>query len=303
MDPVSQCLFGASLSGSFSKKKNISTALLCGTVGGIFPDIDVFIKSQNDPLLFIEYHRHFTHSLVFVPFGGLLVSLFLYIFLKKKLSFKYIFLFSTIGLLSHGILDSCTSYGTNLFWPLSDHRVAWNIISIIDPIYTFTLLFFLILCIVFKSLLNIRLGLFFSFFYLFLGFQKHQHIKSYIYNIAESRGHNIERLLLNPTIGNNILWRSVYQSEDNYYIDAVYFPLFSEPAFKEGVKIKVINKETVFPELYENSVQREDIKRFSYFSQDYIYLHPHFEFVIGDLRYGTLPHDYNSLELKLILKI
>ena len=32
--------------------------------------------------------------------------------------------------------------------------------------------------------------------------------------VAKKNGHKIERILLNPTIGNIILWRTVYQSED-----------------------------------------------------------------------------------------
>ena len=52
---------------------------------------------------------------------------------------------------------------------------------------------------------------------------------------------------------------------------------------------------TIFPELTDNSKQRNDIRRFSYFSQDYIYLHPDYENLIADLRYGSLPHDNKSL--------
>ena len=86
MDPVSQGLLGTALSGSFARKKEIRFASFCGFIGGIAPDIDILIRSDSNPLLFIEYHRHFTHSLAFVPFGGLIVSFFLYlIFLKKKI--------------------------------------------------------------------------------------------------------------------------------------------------------------------------------------------------------------------------
>ena len=78
-------------------------------------------------------------------------------------------------------------------------------------------------------------------------------------------------------------------------MDAIYFPFFSEPIFKEGVRLKVIDKETVFPELRNQSTQRKDIRRFSYFSQNFIYLHPDNENIIADLRYGTLPYDDKSL--------
>lgn len=295
MDPCSQGLLGACLAGSFSKKEKIRIASFFGAVGGMAPDLDIFIKSSNDPLIFLEYHRHFSHSLAFIPIGGLIVSIFLYFFFKNKTSFKFTYIYTTLGILTHGLLDACTSYGTSLFWPFSDSRITWNIISIIDPFFTISLLIFLILSLLFKSFFTIRIGIITSFFYLIFGLIKHEKVKFYITDIASGRGHKIERLLLNPTIGNNILWRSVYQSGNDYYIDAIYMPIFDKPIIREGLQTKVINKETVFKELGKYSIQREDIRRFSYFSQDYIYLHPDYENVIADLRYGTLPYDNKSL--------
>ena len=49
--------------------------------------------------------------------------------------------------------------------------------------------------------------------------------------IAANRGHKIERILLNSTIANNILWRSVHQFGDNYYVDAVYIACGSHRQF------------------------------------------------------------------------
>ena len=114
-------------------------------------------------------------------------------------------------------------------WPFSDYRVAWNIISIIDPIFTLSLLFFIILSLTRKKILYARIGFVISCAYLILGFYKYEKVKAYTYNIAKNREHIVQRILLNPTIGNNILWRSVYQFKDHYYVDAIYFPFFSEP--------------------------------------------------------------------------
>ena len=295
MDPVSQGLLGAVFAGSFSKKKDMKFTSFCGAMGGIAPDLDVFIRSESNPLLAIEYHRHFTHSLVFVPFGSLIVAFFLYLFFLKKKDFKTIFIFTTLGFLSHGFLDSCTSYGTSLFWPFSESRVSWNIISVIDPIYTFILFVFLILSFILKSSNLIKLGFCMSFLYLGYGLGKHMNVEKLISKLARDRGHKIERLLLNPTIGNVILWRSVYQYKNNYFIDAVYVPFVGKSKFKKGTSVGVINIETVFPEISKDSLQRNDIRKFSYFSQDFVFLHPDFKNTIADLRYGTLPHDHRSL--------
>ncbi len=295
MDPVTQGILGASFAGSLSNKKKLRLASICGFAGGIAPDLDVLIRSNNDPLLSIEFHRHFTHSLFFAPIGGLITGLFLYFFLKDRLNFKATLYFTTAGFLTHGFLDSCTSYGTHLLWPILDKRVSWNIISIIDPIYTLTLLILILISIFNRSLLFVRLGIFLSSVYLFLGVYQYQSVEKYIKKIAHKRGHKIERILLNPTIGNNILWRTIYQTSTTYYVDAVYSPIKGKKKLKKGAEINVINKETVFPELSQNSILKNDIKRFAYFSQDYIFLHPDYKNMIGDLRYGTLPYDYKAL--------
>ncbi len=295
MDPCTQTLLGATVASSFSKKDDLKKASLFGAIGGIIPDFDVFISSSEDNLLFIEYHRHFSHSIFFIPFGGLIISFILFLLFKSKISFSNTYLYCTLGLATHGLLDSCTTYGTSLLWPFSDSRIAWNIISIVDPIFTSILLFFIIFFLLKKSISIIRFGLALSLIYLSLGINKNLEVKSFITQIAKNRGHEIERLMVNPTIGNIILWRTIYQSENKYYVDAVYAPFVSETKIREGINVNVIDKETVFPILGRDSKQRNDIKRFSYFTNDYIYIHPDNEFIISDLRYGTLPHDNKSL--------
>jgi membrane-bound metal-dependent hydrolase YbcI (DUF457 family) len=47
---------------------------------------------------------------------------------------------ATAGYATHGLLDASTTYGTLFFWPFTDMRVAWNAISIVDPLFTLVLL-------------------------------------------------------------------------------------------------------------------------------------------------------------------
>lgn len=296
MDPFTQAIIGGGFATSFANKKDIRFATFCGMIGGLAPDLDILIRSSEDALLFIEYHRHFTHSIFFVPIGSLIVSIFIYfLFIKKKKSFKKIYIFSILGFLTHGLLDSFTSYGTMLFWPFSEKRVAYNIISIIDPLFTIPLFIFLIFSIIRKSNLFIRLGLVVCCFYLSMGLLINKKVESLVYKIAKNRGHTVSKMLLNPTFGNIILWRTIYKSDKSYYVDAVYMPFFKKPKIKKGLKVNVINKDTVFPSIKANTRQRNDINRFSKFSNDYIYIHPKFDNIIADLRYGTLPYDSLSM--------
>ena len=104
-------------------------------------DIDIFFKSDIDPLFYLEFHRQFTHSLLFIPIGSFLCACFFYyLFLRSKdIKFKETYIYCTLGYATHGLLDSCTSYGTQLLWPFTNERIAWNLISIIDPLFTIPL--------------------------------------------------------------------------------------------------------------------------------------------------------------------
>ena len=82
-------------------------------------------------------------------------------------------------------------------------------------------------------------------------------------------------------------------------------PLFSKPKVKKGTKVKVINKE-VFPEILNDSLQRNDIRKFSFFSQDFIYIHPDFKYIIADLdmeHFLTMICHYMGMRLTLLKMI
>ncbi len=142
MDPLSQGVLGASLSQSLSRKKQIVVAGILGLLAGMSPDLDVLIRSHDDPLLFLEFHRQFTHSLFFIPIGSLICAWVLHPLIAKRrgLSFKQSWLYCTLGYSTHALLDSCTSYGTQLLWPFTNERYAWSTVSVIDPIYTLPIL-------------------------------------------------------------------------------------------------------------------------------------------------------------------
>ena len=85
MDPITQGTIGAVLPQALGKK-NLGIVALLGFLSGMAPDLDIFIRSSTDPLLSLEYHRQFTHSIVFIPFGGLICALFLFVVFKINFS-------------------------------------------------------------------------------------------------------------------------------------------------------------------------------------------------------------------------
>jgi len=96
MDPLTQGAVGVTASQLVSTRKEKLMAAVMGFFSGMAADLDVLIKSSEDPLLFLEYHRHFTHALVFIPVGALICATVFYTLIpsfKRALSFSRVYLF------------------------------------------------------------------------------------------------------------------------------------------------------------------------------------------------------------------
>lgn len=294
MDPFSQAALGASLSQSFaSDKSKLVSALVVGGLAAMAPDLDIFIRSAEDPLLFLEFHRSFTHSLVFIPFGALLCALFFYPFTRSRLSFAQVYLFSLLGFATHGLLDASTSYGTQLFWPFSNERVAWNIVSIIDPLFTIPVIILVALAAYKKNITFARAGFIYAVLFLSLGLLQKHRAEQAIYALAEERGHYIERSYIRPGFANRHVWKLMYEYDGRYYVDAV--SLLWDVDYTRGSSIQKLNVYSDFPWLPEDSQQARDIERFRWFTDDFLAISSYDINLIIDARYSLLPDRAGAL--------
>ena len=293
MDPLTQGTIGAVLPQALSKK-NLGIVALLGFLSGMAPDLDIFIRSSTDPLLSLEYHRQFTHSLVFIPFGGLICALFLFVVFKKisPFNFKKTWLYCTLGYGTHGLIDACTSYGTLLFWPFSDMRIAWNNISIIDPLFTLPLILLIVLATIKKKNVYSKIALAWAVTYLMLGVYLHNMAINVGKEIAEQRGHIVTRIKAKPSFGNLILWKIIYESDDQFYVDATN--LFFGNVIP-GESIIKLNLKKDFPWLEKQSQQYKDIDRFKWFSNDFLAVNPNNKNQIIDIRYSGIPNEIGGL--------
>jgi len=294
MDPLSQACLGASLSQSLTndKSKQIS-ALLIGGISGMTPDLDVFIRSADDPLLFLEYHRQFTHSLFFVPFGALICAVLFYPFFKNKLSFKLIYLFSFLGFSTHGFLDACTSYGTQLYWPFSNARVAWNVVSIVDPLFTLPVLIMILLAVFKKRVLYARLSFLYVLLFMCFGLIQKHRAEEVVNELALQRNHQIERMQAKPSFANRHVWKLMYEHNGRYYVDAV--KLLWNAKVIEGSSVQKLDVKRDFSWLNPDSQQAKDVERFRWFSNDYLAVSANNKNYIIDARYSFLPNRIESM--------
>ncbi|MDQ8186702.1 metal-dependent hydrolase [Pelagicoccus sp. SDUM812002] len=296
MDPVSQGVLGAVAALSIAKPNHSRLAALLGCAGGMLADLDILIRSSEDPLLNIEYHRHFSHSLAFIPIGGLIAALVFLPLLRKRLKPVAIYLYSTIGYATAGLLDSCTSYGTQLLWPFSNARISWSIISIIDPLFTVPLLAMALLAVVKNRPIFGKSAAVFAIAYLSLGVIQNRRANSFLESIIANRGHEpATRLTVKPSIANLVLWRSLYLYEGHYYVDAVRVGFFGENLIYPGSKLPAFDTQAALDSVKPSSPIADDLQRFEHFSEGYLAALPDEPSFITDLRYSAIPNSIAPL--------
>ena len=292
MDPISQGVLGVAAAKAVSRQPWVRRAAFMGLVAGLAPDADVFIHSATDPLLSLQFHRQFTHALAFIPVGALLVALVVHPLAgRKAMRFTTTYLICLAGYATHGLLDACTSYGTQLLWPFSDLRVAWNNISIIDPLFTIPILLLVVLGVFRRSPLPARCALTWAVVYLLLGAVQRDRAAATGHDMAASRGHAIERLAAKPTFGNLLVWKIVYESEGRFFVDAVRVGL--DNRYYPGAAIDKLDVHRDLPWLQPDSQQARDVERFRWFSGDYLALSN--SNTITDIRYSLVPNEIEGL--------
>ena len=212
---------------------------------------------------------------------------------RPRLSFWQSFLFCSLGFATHGVLDGATSYGTQLFWPFSDTRVSWDIISIVDPLFTAPLVIGVVVSMLKRSPLPVRVAL--CWCGLYLSFAVYQHIaaREVARDLAVGRGHSPERLIVKPSFANLVVWKSIYLADGRFFVDAIR-PSFGRLVY-EGESVASLDITRDLPWLDANSQQALDVRRFDDFSEGYISLHPDDPNRVIDVRYSMLPNEIDPL--------
>ncbi|MBW0147755.1 metal-dependent hydrolase [Marinobacter arenosus] len=211
MDSITQVALGASIAGAVAGKALGRSALVVGAVLGTLPDLDVVIDYGSAVSNFTQ-HRGFSHSIfVLAPLAVLLAWLFWR--WRPQLGFVRWQALTGLVLITHPLLDSFTTYGTQLFWPFGS-PVAISSIFIIDPLYTLPLL---LGCIVFlvrpPARASLIAGLAVSSLYLGWTLAAQQVITERVRPALARAGLQNPTLLVQPMPFNTVLWRATALTE------------------------------------------------------------------------------------------
>jgi inner membrane protein len=102
------------------------------------PDIDVILNFGRDQFYSIQHHRALTHSLLLAPVLSFLPAIISYLFSSYK-NLKILWITALVGVYVHIFFDLITSFGTQLFAPLSATRYSLDWMFIVDPLFTVTI--------------------------------------------------------------------------------------------------------------------------------------------------------------------
>ena len=134
MDSITHTLTGAVIAKAIDDEKIGNWGTIAGLSMGFFPDTD-FVLGLFNRQFYLEYHRDFTHSLLLIPFYALFFS-WIFVKISKRPYFWSFYKICLPVLVSHVILDLLTSYGTMIFSPFFEHRFSWDLVFIVDLIFS-----------------------------------------------------------------------------------------------------------------------------------------------------------------------
>src|SRR5699024_10262203 len=122
----------ATLDPTIAQDPTFATAIMAGTIlGSQAPDFDTILKLKNNAT-YIRHHRGFSHSIPAIFIWGSMISLMIYL-IAPEISFLYLWLWTTLAVIIHIVVDLFNAYGTQALRPFSNKWVAFGFINTFDP--------------------------------------------------------------------------------------------------------------------------------------------------------------------------
>ncbi len=191
-----------------------------------------------------------------------------------------------LAFITHALLDCFTMYGTQLFLPFSDYRVAFSTISVADPFgYTLPFLICLLMAMRFdKTSLSRRrwawAGITISSLYLVFTVWHKQNVYKVFEEQLAAQNISYDRYTLGPYIFSNFLWSITVENEDKFY-HGTYSVFDTSP-----IEFLAIEKNH---DLIDAKPDDETIQTLRWFSNDFYNIMERSDgkIQLNDLRYGT----------------
>ncbi|NAY90931.1 metal-dependent hydrolase [Muricauda sp. JGD-17] len=286
MDSLTQIVLGAAVGEATLGKKVGNKALLYGAIAGTIPDLDILANIFTDTITAIEFHRGFSHSIVFsmlfAPILGWTVNK---LERKSNLGWKPWAKLFFWGLFTHPLLDSFTTWGTQLFWPFKA-RLAFNSIFVIDPLYTLPFLVLTVMVLFYTRDSNTRrrlntAGLTISTSYLLLTLVIKEVVNNKFERALNDQNIAFSNISTRPAPMTTLLWNANIETPENY--------LIADYSFFDSAPIHF----TVYPKNREaaaNIMKYPNVQRLMNIAEGWFILEQKKgQWYFYDLRFGLIP--------------
>lgn len=196
-----------------------------GGLVGTLPDLDVFARRYLTGPQALGFHRGITHSVFFCTLvTPLLAWVFARLFKRYDVSWRQWNIFVWLGLNTHWMIDSLTTYGTQVFLPFSNYPVNIGSVFIIDPMYTVPLAIGLLWTLLASRRdrpyrpKGIRAGLVFSTLYLALTLGSKYAVLARFESSARAQGIPYRQMISVATPFNSILWYGYADTGEDVWV-------------------------------------------------------------------------------------
>jgi len=287
MDSLTHLVLGAAIGEVVLGKKIGRKAMLWGAFANTIPDFDVFGACCNSHAEQLMFHRGFTHSILFVVLmSAILGWLFNRFYKKAAVGWRKWSLLFFLGLFTHILIDSFTSYGTGWFEPFSDYRVSFNTIFVADVFYTIPFLICVIIALIAKNGSPKRIkwnktGLIISSAYMLFTFINKIYVQDIMNTSFKNQNLKADEFITTPTPLNNFLWMAYTKDSMGAYIG--YYSIFDK---EKNIKYNRYQKNDSLLKSYENNKEVEILKQFS--QGHYLVWNDSIDTYFYDIRFGQL---------------
>lgn len=323
MDNLTHGLLGAATGYLCLGRKLGWKAAAVGLVAGELPDLDLLIRSGRDPLLALEYHRHFTHSFAFSPVIATVAAAGWVVRERHRPQWREFWLAALLATWSHILCDAWTSYGTSFLVPFSRARFSGNLLSIIDPVFTGALLLGLVAAwratrLARRRQLNelldeerdpaiargrnplfqprwVAVAMGFCAAYLVFGGVQQLRARRAQAQLAASRGHQVGRSQVMPTLGNLVAWRALYEHAGVIHRDRIRVGLFSAARYAPGDALPLVTAEQLTGAERARDRSHQSFARFAWFTDGWVARAPEDPTILGDARYSMSPARFEPI--------
>lgn len=286
MDSFTQIVLGIATAELCAGEKLQRKTFLYGAILGTIPDLDVLIGQLMDPVQAVSIHRGISHSILFFIFLSPILGWLISRIEKEKIAFRSASKMVFWCLLTHILLDIFTSWGTQVFWPLTN-RIALKTIFVIDPLYTLPLLASVLMAWQKPTFAQrkkyVLRGLYLSSLYLSITCGLKLYALQQFKKALQLQNIDYTDLIVKPTAFNCILWNANVATKEAYLLSD--YSLFDS----QPITFKSYSKNNALAKQLTGNTDFEDLKKVS--EGWFIITQKDNRYYFNDLRFGLLNTD------------